>query len=52
MRSLSHSLHIRLTGLLYALIGFMTCLLVGIALGFFMRAAPEQLKGLSWKTRE
>lgn len=40
------------TGLLYALIGFMTCLLVGIVLGFFMRAKPEQLKGLSWRSRK
>lgn len=40
------------SGLLYALIGFMTCLIVGIILGFFMPATPEQLEGLSWKTRK
>ena len=39
------------TGLLYAFIGFMTCFLVGIILGFIMPSTTENLKGLTLKTK-
>jgi SSS family transporter len=39
------------TGLLYAFIGFMTCLIVGFLLGFVLPANAEQIKGLSMRTK-
>ncbi len=39
------------TGLLYALIGFMTCLILGFILGCFLPANTDQIKGLSLKTK-
>lgn len=40
------------TGLLYAFVGFVTCLVLGVLLGCFMPANQSQLKGLSLKTRD